>query len=60
MTAILLCSEDIVIVIPESPLSRKAELEKLFQSHERKFLPTEFKQIDILCKWNDIFLSQMG
>jgi len=58
--AILLCTDDMLIAIPESLLQTEASIEKRFKCRERKFLPADFKGIDIMQEGAEIVLSQMA
>ena len=60
MMAILLCTDDMLIAIPESLLKTEAAIEKRFECRERKFLPADFKVIDVLQEGPEIVLSQMS
>lgn len=57
--AILLCTDDLLFEIPESLLPFEATIEKRSDCHERSFVPTDFKGVDIISDGGDIVLSQM-
>lgn len=57
-TAILLCTDDTFIAIPESQLFREEAMAKRFECRERENLPTDFKGVDVSQKDNNITISQ--
>ena len=56
--AILLCTDDKFVAIPESLLEKEVAIEKCFECCERVFFPSDFKRVDIQHDDYDIILSQ--
>lgn len=57
MVAVLLCTDDLLVVMPEPLLPTEASNEKRFDCHERNFLSANFKGVDILREDSDFVLS---
>lgn len=57
--AILLCTDDTLVVMPESLLPSESTIEKRFKCRARQFLPTDFKGVGIIREGHHIILPQM-
>ena len=56
--AMLLCTDDMNIIIPESLLPVEANITKRFKCRELQHTPTDFKGVDIAIEGDNVVLSQ--
>ena len=59
-TAILLCTDDTLVVLPESKLPREAKVASRFTCRDRELLPTDFKGVDLIQDDGSMIISQQG
>lgn len=60
MLSILLCTDDTLVITPESMLTAKAVIEKRLECLARQFLPMYFKGVGVIQDGLDILLSQIA
>lgn len=58
--AIILCTDDMLLAMLKSLLHTEAVIERRFEFHGRKFIPADFKEVDLIQKEKEIVPLQMA
>lgn len=56
--AVLLRTDDRLVIVPKSHLSSEAAIEKRFECRDRQFHLSDFKGVDVTREGSEIILSQ--
>lgn len=60
MMKILLCTDDTLVVRPESTLPAEAAIGKQVEYRSCQFVPTDFKGVDVIQEGDDLVMSQIA